>query len=400
MSKNNPYQNTRIEFHILQSFPVSCLNRDDLGAPKSALIGGVQRARVSSQCWKRAIRLAMHELGVEIAIRTRLVNELIQNECEKLGATPQQAKLCGDIAFWCINNGTANSRNKKLIEQIDKMLENASGNNKKVAEQEEGTSNEKEDKIPIAFLSTSELENIAKFFQENDFQIPSTSNEAKALFAFLEGQRIMGRDGLDIALFGRMAASLPTMNVEAAASFAHAISTHRVAAEVEFFTAIDDEKEKRNQKGSAHMGSLEFNSAVYYRYISLDLGQLYENLNGPEDMSAGIEAFVKALYIAVPQARQTTMAATKPWDYAKIFLRKGYRLQASFEEPVELNSKITLLQASKKALQEELKRLKNLSGSLFGDENVKEYEFGENLDYSIDNLADDLNEEIQKIVNP
>ena len=56
---NNPYRNTRIEYHILQSFPVTCLNRDDVGAPKSAVVGGVSRARVSSQCWKREVRLAL-----------------------------------------------------------------------------------------------------------------------------------------------------------------------------------------------------------------------------------------------------------------------------------------------------------------------------------------------------
>ena len=60
--------NTKIEFHILQSFPVSCLNRDDVGSPKSAMIGGVNRARVSSQCWKRQVRLAMHEFGIKLGI--------------------------------------------------------------------------------------------------------------------------------------------------------------------------------------------------------------------------------------------------------------------------------------------------------------------------------------------
>ena len=60
MSKNihnNPFRGICIEFHILQSFPVTCLNRDDVGSPKTAMIGGTMRARVSSQCWKRAVRM-------------------------------------------------------------------------------------------------------------------------------------------------------------------------------------------------------------------------------------------------------------------------------------------------------------------------------------------------------
>lgn len=92
-----------------------------------------------------------------------------------------------------------------------------------------------------------------------------------------------GMDGLDIALFGRMAAQGPYMNMQAACCFAHAISTHRVSNEIDFFTALDDLKD---EPGSAHMGSLEFNSATYYCYISLKLGQLAENI--------GLESLVDA----------------------------------------------------------------------------------------------------------
>ena len=83
---------TRIEFHILQSFPVTCLNRDDVGAPKSALIGGVSRARVSSQCWKRQVRLSLRDLGVRIGIRTKHVAELIAKACLSRGASEEQAE--------------------------------------------------------------------------------------------------------------------------------------------------------------------------------------------------------------------------------------------------------------------------------------------------------------------
>ncbi len=89
------------------------------------------------------------------------------------------------------------------------------------------------------------------------------------------------------------------MNVEAACSFSHSISTHKVVNEVEFFTALDDHPEA--PFGSAHMGSLGFNSATYYRYICLDLGQLYQTLAG-QGMLGAVDAFAKALYLAVPAA--------------------------------------------------------------------------------------------------
>ncbi|MDR2021049.1 MAG: type I-E CRISPR-associated protein Cas7/Cse4/CasC, partial [Treponema sp.] len=117
-----------------------------------------------------------------------------------------------------------------------------------------------------------------------------------------------------------------------AASFSHAISTHKVANEVEFFTALDDYSD---EKGSAHMGSLEFNSATYYRCISLDLGQLYRTLGDGEFIPGAIEAFTKALYAAVPSARQTSQSAASFWEYAKVFVRRGQRLQVPFETAVK-----------------------------------------------------------------
>ena len=55
-----------LELHIIQSVPVACLNRDDLNSPKTAVFGGVQRARVSSQSWKRAIREMAKEIDTSM----------------------------------------------------------------------------------------------------------------------------------------------------------------------------------------------------------------------------------------------------------------------------------------------------------------------------------------------
>ncbi len=96
MSSTNPFRNTRIEYHILQSFPVTCLNRDDVGAPKTAIVGGNTRARVSSQCWKRQVRVAMQELGIPHGSRTKLISLLIEKACKARSATDLQAKACGD----------------------------------------------------------------------------------------------------------------------------------------------------------------------------------------------------------------------------------------------------------------------------------------------------------------
>lgn len=105
----NPFLNTRVEFHILQSFPVTCLNRDDVGSPKTAVVGGVTRARVSSQCWKRQVRMMLHELGVKIGTRSKLVNQQIAAKCRELGAMAEQAQACGDVIAKAIVKDTFTS---------------------------------------------------------------------------------------------------------------------------------------------------------------------------------------------------------------------------------------------------------------------------------------------------
>src|SRR5690606_7817855 len=187
-----------------------------------------------------------------------------------------------------------------------------------------------------------------------------------------------------------MVAKAADMNVEAAASFSHAISTHKVSNEVEFFTALDDLPGE--DLGSAHMGSLEFNSATYYRYISLDLGQLAQSL-GEDDLAKAVEAFTKALFVAVPNARQTTQSGASPWEFTRVLVRKGQRLQVPFESPVQRGRDGGYLQPSISALKEYLDKKEKLSGSLFGKLGC--YDWGEDENFSIDDLIAKLQSHVQ-----
>ncbi|POZ50712.1 type I-E CRISPR-associated protein Cas7/Cse4/CasC [Methylovulum psychrotolerans] len=367
----NPFKGHVIEFHILQSFPVSCLNRDDVGSPKSAMVGGVPRARVSSQCWKRQVRLALHDLGVVHGARTKLISEMVASACRDKGAENEQAKACGD-----------------KIEQIfikkkdDKKPKKAKGT-EALEEADADPAQEKTD--TLLFLSPKEIALLADAFAQAGFNpdLVITQKDAKKQakeMAALIGNVAEAVDALDIVLFGRMVAQAAELNVEAAASFAHAISTHKVSSEVEFFTALDD---KQTEPGSAHMGSLEFNSATYYRYISLNLGQLYQSLAG-QNLADAVEAFTKALFVAVPSARQTTMSGASAWEFAKVLVRKGQRLQVPFEAPIKAKEG-GYLQPSIQALSDYLAKKEKLYGSLFGKQG--DYTFGEDDTFSIDDLV-------------
>jgi CRISPR system Cascade subunit CasC len=332
----NPYRNTRIEFHILQSFPVTCLNRDDVGAPKTAIVGGVTRARVSSQCWKRQVRLAMQDFGIKLATRTKQSENIFVKACQDVGADEASAQACG----------------KKIASQLveDTLL----------------------------FISDTEAKAFAEFAKEKDFD--ESKLKDKDLAKIAKKHLNPAIDALDIALFGRMVAKVADMNVEASASFAHAISTHKVSNEVEFFTALDD---LQVEPGSAHIGSLEFNSATYYRYVSLDLGQLAQVL-GEVDLKKAIAVFTQALFVAVPNARQATQSGASAWDFARVLVRKGQRLQLSFEAPIKAKGD-GYLQPSIDRLKNDLDKKEKLTGSLFGK--IAGYDWGEDENFSIDDLV-------------
>jgi len=191
-----------------------------------------------------------------------------------------------------------------------------------------------------------------------------------------------------------MVAKANKLNVPAAASFSHAISTHKIANEIEFFTAVDDFQTDKG--GASHMGSLEFNSATYYRYINLDIGQLYETLRDNVNIIEAIEKFIKALFVAVPMARQTTQAGYSPWEFARIYIRTGQPIQVPFETPVKAkNGDGGFLESSKEAMKTYLDRKEKLYGSLFACK--KKIDFGEKEDFSIDSLIDEIKSFIQAI---
>ncbi|MFH1898451.1 MAG: type I-E CRISPR-associated protein Cas7/Cse4/CasC [Candidatus Desantisbacteria bacterium] len=373
----NPYKNLNVEFHILQSFPVTCLNRDDVGAPKTAVVGGTTRSRVSSQCWKRQVRLAMRDFGAKLGTRTKLIGDLIAKACSEIGATEEQAQACGDKIEQIFIKKAA--ENKKTKKEKDGDVQEDSG-------AEEMATGDKTD--TLLFLSPKEVTILANAFKDAGFKPDEVIKQKDAKKQAKELEDIIGKtehhiDALDIALFGRMVAQAATMNVEAAASFAHAISTHKVTNEVEFFTALDDESK---EPGSAHMGSMEFNSATYYRYVSLNIGQLWQTLNG-QNIPEAVECFVKALFVAVPSARQTTQSGASPWEFAKVMVRNGQRLQIPFETAVKPQNG-GFMEPSKKEMCEYLDKKEKLAGSLFGK--IESFEFGEDEDFNIDKLIESI----------
>lgn len=322
-----------IELHILQSFPVSCLNRDDVGSPKTAVFGGVNRARLSSQSLKRAIReYAQDNLpGARFGgQRTKLIAQPLAEALKKHGVTDE--KVAAEHA-------------SNIADKLAKL--DSKSNEAKV-----GT---------LIFLAPSEIDSIAQKIAELLKTNPKTKDYEKNLDKYCKAAGLL--DGADIAIFGRMAASLPSLTLEGAGMFSHALSTHKADNDLDFFSALDD-RQNRSQPGAAHTDSLEFTSAVYYRYAALNLDLLADTDHlaklTVEERRQVVDAFIRATLQAVPGARKNSMNAhTLPGLVLGTYKSAGQPVQLinAFEEPVRPKSGLLAESTAKlKAHHEALKK--------------------------------------------
>lgn len=278
-----------LDIHVLQTVPPSCINRDDTGSPKSAIYGGVTRARVSSQAWKRAMRKMFTEIFSEeqIGVRTKYPVELVVKELERLGYE-------------------------------GKAKEEAAEALKKGGIKLNGKNNEAE---ALFFMSRIQARKLAEL-------IVAGEEDAKTYQAVLANS-----PAIDIALFGRMVAKASSLNFDAAAQVAHSISTHEVQNEYDYFTAVDELAPEDNT-GAGYLGTVEFHSATLYRYATVNVRELKKNLES--DTTQAVKGFVKAFLLSMPTGKQNTFANRTVPDFAYITFRKDQpvNLAGAFEKPV------------------------------------------------------------------
>lgn len=289
-----------VDFHVLQTVPPSCVNRDDMGSPKTAVYGGTVRARVSSQAWKYAMRKEFTTLFDEYDLGSRTKNMVGMVEREIL-------KLNGEIG--------ADECHKKAV----KALESA------------GIKLKDEKTEALFFLSNKQAKAIAEVAVTLDPKDKDASKKMK--------EALKENPSVDIALFGRMAASDPTLNFDAAAQVAHAISTHTVQNEYDYFTAVDDLQTEDNA-GAGHLGTIEFNSSTLYRYATVNVTELAKTL-GKEDVAVSVKKFGQAFVFSMPTGKENTFANRTFPDMVYITVRSDQpvNLCGAFENPIKKSDK-------------------------------------------------------------
>lgn len=333
---------TILDIHILQVVPPSNLNRDDTGTPKSAYYGGVRRARVSSQAWKRATREAFNELlpPQELGVRTKKIVEAVAERITARNESLQPVAV--ELATETVKVATGT----KIESPKRKAKDGQDTRSTPVSSYLMFLSRRQLDALADVAIDASGPDGDVKTLQES-----FKDKEKKALAR----QAVDSRHSVDIALFGRMVADSADLNVEAATQVAHAISVHKSDIESDYYTAVDD-LSNDDESGAGMIGTVDFNSATLYRYAAVDVDELQRNLGlglrNDEAPSTPVEkavgAFLEAFITSLPSGKINTFGNhTLPAAViVKLRDRRPVSFVGAFEEPVPQGASGGYLRAS------------------------------------------------------
>lgn len=344
-----------IDIHAIQTLPPSNINRDDAGNPKNAIYGGVRRARVSSQSWKRAIRQyfireAPENLGIRSLNVIKYVSDIMMNKDSSL--TENDAMERAEKIFNCAGIKTKDKKAKALF-----------------------------------FLGKKQAELLAEAALKN----VSDKEEIKAI--------LQNNPAVDIAMFGRMVADDPSLNEDASVQVAHAISTHAVQTEFDFYTALDD-LAPENNAGAGMLGTVQYNSSTLYRYANIALHELVKQLGSKEKAIVAACLFIQAFANSMPTGKSNTFANQTLPHMLMVNIRKDrpVNLVTAFENPVKShidnpcgNSTPSIERLFAEVKKTEKFVLAPLCSLYVVDENIKKPEWATEKD----NILDLLDEFVQ-----
>ena len=327
-----------IDIHALQTVPPSLINRDDTGAPKSAVFGGVPRQRVSSQSWKRAIR------------------RYFEDNFDAAQIGDRSKRLPEKIALRLIDAGVEKDEAIKRVEDLFK----AAGI--KTAVEKPKKNDDSEDQPSpyprtgyLLFLSQQQIDRAVEELLARDGEKPS-KGEAKA---------ILDTDhSVDMAMFGRMVADDAAYNVDASVQVAHAIGIHGSTPDFDYFTAVDDLAEEGEETGAGMIGTVQMMSSTMYRYATINFEGLKDNLDSVDAAGLAVQHFIEAFVSSMPTGKINTFANQTLPELVYVAVRdtRPVSLVNAFEVPVEADQGASRRKVAADRLAQEARDVESVYG--------------------------------------
>lgn len=328
-----------VDIHGLQTIPPSLINRDDTGAPKSAVFGGTPRQRVSSQSWKRAIRKFFEDNfdPEQIGDRSKRLPEKIARKLEDAGLEQAEAISRTEQLFKA-------AKIKTSVQKLSKKdIENGV------------EANPYPETGYLLFLSQHQIDRAVSELLERDGE-NLKKNEAQEI--------LDTGHSVDMSMFGRMVADDAAYNVDASVQVAHALGIHASAPEFDFFTAVDDLAEEGEETGAGMLGTVQMMSSTLYRYATVNVDSLTENLDSRENAVQATEQFIDAFIKSMPTGKINTFANQTLPELVYITVRdsRPISLVNAFESPVEATESASRREVGAQKLAEEAHNIETIYG--------------------------------------
>lgn len=349
-----------IQIHTLHNYPGALLNRDDAGLAKRLPYGDAIRTRISSQCLKRHWRIAddhfaLTNLGVPMAVRSRVTLDLIRKKLVEAGLSEALAQAAGEGLRdgGLLDKGGKESKGKEALETGQAVL-----------------------------LGYAEIDHLVKRCAE----LAQENTDVKALKAaiakFLKDEKtniaaLKHGSGLESALFGRMVTSDVLASRDAAVYVAHAFTVHEAQVENDYFTVVDDLLREAGEQGSAGIFDTELASGLYYGYVVVDVPQLIANLEGEnikdwaslpaEKRELAGRVVQHLLHLIATVSPGAKRGSTAPFEWAKFLLVEvgdwqPRSLAGAFQNALPLNQP-AIREAAVQMLTDEISKLDEAYGA-------------------------------------
>lgn len=295
---------TFLQLHLLTTYPPANLNRDDTGRPKTCVFGGAPRLRISSQSLKRAWRTG------------EVFNAVVKG---KMGERTQ--RIGTKVFEYLREKGMKDNKATQVARQIADVF---------------GKLKPESDANPTF---TEQLVFVAPEERVRAFALADKALAGKAIDLEAEHILVKADTAADIAMFGRMLADDPSFNREASVQVAHALTTHKVIVEDDYYVAVDDLKDpaEREDAGTSFIGVQEFAAGLFYLYACVNTDLLKRNLNGDASLAAdAVEALLRSAATVAPRGKQASFASRARASF--VMIERGSQqprnLAAAFLKPV------------------------------------------------------------------
>ena len=349
-----------IQIHTLHNYPGALLNRDDAGLAKRLPYGDAIRTRISSQCLKRHWRMAddhfaLANLGVPMAVRSRVTLDLIRKKLIEAGLSDVLAQSAGEGLrdAGLLDKGGKESKGKEALETGQAVL-----------------------------LGYAEIEYLVKRCAELAQENPDVKALKTAIAKFLKDEKtniaaLKHGSGLESALFGRMVTSDVLASRDAAVYVAHAFTVHEAQVENDYFTVVDDLLREAGEQGSAGIFDTELASGLYYGYVVVDVPQLIANLEGEkakdwatlpaEKRELAGRVVQHLLHLIATVSPGAKRGSTAPFEWAKFLLVEvgdwqPRSLAGAFQNALPLNQP-AIREAAVQMLTDEIGKLDEAYGA-------------------------------------